>query len=583
MGMGELAMKKSTNIFLACVAIASAALLAGCTKNPFSSHGGKLIRFATISNGSSSTKTAYGVDGTIDGKTYQALDWKDGDVITVASPQAVVQNGSGNSSNYVVTVTSTGLRSKGTVANQGGNGLAWLDEEPANGYDFYAIYPETSDAISVATSGVVKATLPEPQTNTATTKTVTVQDGDSEITYTLYEPDMSLAFMSAAVHEIASSDDPVSLEFYPAFTAFEFNVSSKDEDVEILEIQLVGDATDAGLSGSYSFDAGSLAAQSATEKTATLNTATTTGEGESATTTGVTVTTTEGASFTLFTAPVTNTKALKLRVTSKDDEGTKTGYVMLTYATAVEGGHAAGDPVIFQAGHKYRINMLKLEGSKWKFAISLDGKVLPWIYTEEHSTYSENVQAKAFSIEGAIETGNTYEAFDTAANSDFWSYSTYNSKTDAEKAAYLEAHTTYYDRYYQVRTLKMEGITKPHFRVSFTPMSPYAGYWNLSAEAASSFGVTGQGGPEGFRIVLWDGESEVDDNWSSGQIMNKEVILLIYPNPSRDLTKEYCLLIKGQFSPNKAGEPTYSADSELQDVHGDGRYSYWKFVIPATQ
>ena len=39
-------------------------------------------------------------------------------------------------------------------------------------------------------------------------------------------------------------------------------------------------------------------------------------------------------------------------------------------------------------------------------------------------------------------------------------------------------------------------------------------------------------------------------------------------------------LIKAYFSPNKNGEPTYSADSEIQDAHKDGSFSFWRFVIP---
>ena len=600
-----------TTLLWVCAAIAGAALLSGCSKSSFSHFGGNQVRFATVSGGSVSTKTAYGDDK--DGK--QALNWVSGDVITIASPQAEVQNVGGHASNYVVTLKENGegVPSYGTVANEGSNGLAWLDTDPEKGYDFFGIYPKTSNAISVVPStGVVTATLPESQTNEASTETKSAGEGEDAITYTIYKPDMSLAFMSAAASEVSSSDNPVQLVFYPSFTAFEFNVSSKDEDVEILSIQLVADDTDAniGLSGTYTFNAGELASENKASlttlnKTATLNLATTTEATESteATTTGVTVTKTAGASFTLFTAPVANTKALKLRVTSKDEKGTKTSWVMLTYATAgkdldAETTHSAGDPVIFEAGHKYRINMLKLDGNKWKYAIDLGGHVLPWIYSEESTVFSENVQAKAFSIEGALEnlesyynseavialygksTQNNYEAFDTGTNTDFKSYEEWVALGSGQ-AAYNSAHPTYYQLYYQKRRMNMN-VTNKHFEVQFTPMAPLGGYWFLTAEAAPSFGNTAQGGPEGFVIKLWDGESNLD-NWSTGQIMNQTITLNIYPSETRDPRKEYCMIIKAYFSPNKNGEPVYSADSEIQDVHGDGRYSYWKFIIPATE
>lgn len=610
-----------TTLLWACAAIVGAALLSGCTKSSFSLFGGKQIRFATVSGGAA-TKTAYGDDGTVDGVTMQALDWEDGDLITIASPQAEVQNVGGHASNYVVTVISTGVKSKGKVANEGSNGLAWLEEDPDGGYDFYGIYPKAMDAagedgrfINVnATSGVVTATLPAGQTNEVSTETKSVGEGEDAITYTIYEPDMGLAYMSAATSLAESTDEAVSLEFYPAFTAFEFNVSSKDEDVEILSIQLVADDSDTnvGLSGTYTVNAGELtdnnkASLSTLNKTATLNLATTEteGEGESAvtTTTGVKVTKTAGASFTLFTAPVSNTKALKLRVTSKDEKGTKTSWVMLTYATAgtdidATTTHEAGDPVVFEAGHKYRINMLKLDGNKWKYAIDLGGHVLKWIYSEESTVFSENVQAKAFSIEGALEnlesyynseavitlygksTQNNYEAYDTGTNTDFKTYEEWVALGSGQ-AAYNSAHSTYYQLYYQKRRMNMN-VTNKHFEVQFTPMAPLGGYWFLTAEPAPSFGNTAQGGPEGFVIKLWDGESNLD-NWSTGQIMNQTITLNIYPSETRDPRKEYCMLIKAYFSPNKNGEPVYSADSEIQDVHGDGRYSYWKFIIPATE
>ena len=383
-----------TTLLWVCAAIVGAALLSGCSKSSFSHFGGKQIRFATVSGGSVSTKTAYGDDK--GGK--QALNWVSGDVITIASPQAEVQNVGGHASNYVVTLKENGegVPSYGTVANEGSNGLAWLDTDPEKGYDFFGIYPKTSNAISVVPStGVVTATLPESQTNEASTETKSAGEGEDAITYTIYKPDMSLAFMSAAASGVKSSDKTVSLEFFPAFTAFEFNVSSQGEEIEVLSIQLVADAEDAeetedkeGLSGTYTFDAGELTSENKASlttlnKTATLNLATTTEATESteATTTGVKVTKTEGASFTLFTAPVANTKALTLKVKSKDGENaTKTDTVILKYGEkATE--HTPGDAVVFEAGHKYRINMLKLRSSKWRIIIKPEFK--DWIVIEE--------------------------------------------------------------------------------------------------------------------------------------------------------------------------------------------------------
>ena len=370
-------MKKGRAILLVgAAAIAAAAVLSGCTKSTFSSHRGELIQFATVSRGSAATKTSYG-DEPADGEK-QAINWVNNDVITIASPDATVQNGTGNISHYVITGAFSGVPSTATVKNEGANGLMWGDEGT---YRFYGVYPKASSkGISVDLSGKVSANMDESQTNTLGSKKK--KSSDQTITYKVYEPDMNLAYMTAAT-TVDTKDKQwngkVSLEFFPAFTAFEFNVSSQDDDpIEITQIQLVEDSADAGLSGAYSMSAGTRAAQSASIKT--LNT--TTGEGESAA--GVTVTSTEGASFTLFTAPVKNTKALKLRVTSKDDNGSKTSFVSLTYAKDFE-THVAGDAVQFEAGHKYRINMLKLPSSQWKISISVD--LEPWGTGEETVMY----------------------------------------------------------------------------------------------------------------------------------------------------------------------------------------------------
>ena len=98
-----------STIILACAAIAGAAMVSGCSKSPFRLSG-QAINFTTRAGGSASTKTAYGTDQEkeIDGvkRNFQALDWVTGDVITIASPQAVVQNDAdeAHASNYVVTV-----------------------------------------------------------------------------------------------------------------------------------------------------------------------------------------------------------------------------------------------------------------------------------------------------------------------------------------------------------------------------------------------------------------------------------------------------------------------------------------------
>ncbi len=618
-------MKKTRIISAACI-LASLILLAGCQKG-LGNHGGQPVRFGASTKSSPMAKAAYSGEGTFSNGllTWERINWESSDKVRIASNYAYVADGGDGGINagvhyadYSLTINdeqSDPTKHKATLAPLAGNtnGLVWNDEE-GSGYAFYAVYPCTYYNTNILLGsevegegqnklGVVTATLPATQTLASSSSTRYVSSTgavaddqgkpftakpDGGYTYSVYAPDKDIMFLSAAKTGVASGAK-VELEFKPIYTAFEFHITTQDEaGLTIKKISLTSTGTDY-LAGTYSLTAGdvSTAAIDADSKTAD-NQIVSMSLGN-----GLALTTDTGAALSLLTLPIANTKALTLKLTDSVNE---TASLPLVYATATE-EHAKGAPFVFEAGKKYRVNLLKV-GTKWKYAISVSGMVLSWDYSEDETTYSENVQAKAFDVNGAIEnlesyrtaqstidlygkaTSNHYEAYDPDTNNAFLSYAQWVALGSGQ-AAYNVAHPNYYSQYYQLRTLDMTPANR-HFEVTFTPIAPLGGYWTLSTSPAPSYGNTSQGGPEGFRIVLYDGESELE-NWSSGQIMGQEINLRIYPSAQRDPSKEYCMLIKAYFSPNKNGEPTYSADSELQDVHGDGRYSYWKFVIPASE
>ena len=584
-------MKKHISIISAAILL----LATGCNKSSFSGKGGE-ISFGTSTQGMA-TRTEYGDYNAA--RNHQAINWLENDQIRIVSDQAAVYNdGSGlNYADYKVTgVTNTagGGISTAKVACVAANGLAWKDNYDGE-YAFYAVYPSTAPiSAETATLGQVTGSISATPALAAssTTKYIKVVDGkiqeveteaDAEYTYNVYAPDMTGALMTAKAENVKESNatPQVSLLFKPAFTAIEINLTSADEDgFTVSEVSLSAESD--VLAGNYTMTAGDDETLSTVAAAAGATSSVTVTPSSA-----LSITDKTGVTLTLLTLPITNTGLITLTVKTGDGNVAK---LKLT-------GSDKNSAYQFLAGKKYNINLLKL-GGKFTYAIALAGEALPWEFVEKSTTYTENVQAKAFSIEGALETlesytnaqstmdlygkatSNHYESYDTGTNNDFKTYAEWVALGDGQ-AAYNGEHKTYYQLYYQLRTLNTN-VNNPHFEVTFTPIAPFGGYWNLSAESAPSFGNTAQGGTEGFRIVLWDGESELD-SWSSGQIMNQTVTLRIYPLPSRDATKEYCMLIKSFFSPNKNGEPTYSADSEIQDVHGDGRYSYWKFVIPATE
>ena len=393
-----------STILLACSAIAGAAMLSGCSKASIFSHSGEAIRFTAASGGGYTTKTVYGKDS----GTKQALDWVNDDEITIASPQAKVIDGANadsHASDYVVKDVITGVPSTASVSNKSGNGLTWTDG--VDSFDFYAVYPKMRDGLTLdPATGLVTASIPAQQNLTDKTsmkyvkvesqendegKTVnvitTVESADgADYTYTVYAPDMNYAYMTAATKGVSPSEETnaVSLTFNPAFTAFEFNVSSQDEgEIELIDFELCSPndgnivKRNDKLAGEFTMTAGADVADGVdVDDNAGQSIKVNMGDAK-------TIDDKNGLTFTVFAIPVANEEPLRLRFTSNEGDGTKTSWIDMAYGpNATE--HTPGDPVVFEAGHKYRINMLKLPSSQWK--ITIKPIFEEWIPAEEEVT-----------------------------------------------------------------------------------------------------------------------------------------------------------------------------------------------------
>ena len=198
----------------------------------------------------------------------------------------------------------------------------------------------------------------------------------------------------------------------------------------------------------------------------------------------------------------------------------------------------------FEPGKKYRINLLKLGGT-WKYKINLDPNARPWDLVEESTTFSQNIQATPFDIKNAKETGNNYYPAGT--------------------------------KDYQVRTLDIDN-GKTFFEVTFEPSAPLGGYWQLIPESNGGLGAAA------FKVEVWDKKDNIGSSDLKGQIMNQPVTLHITSIVTDDQrTEDHAIIIKSIFSTSATFDEnsTFSADSEIQDVHRDGSFSYWRFVIPA--
>ena len=222
---------KARNLFLL---LAGATLLvAGCNKqNPF---GGNYSRKAGdpvvfgVGSGNMDTRTVY---GEVDNTTHiQAINWVAGDKIRVYSPDAKRASWDmpEHWADYSVNPIS-GTLNKGTLSNVGPVGLAWAD---AGNHTFYSVYPAPG-ASEVAepqgTRGVFNFTMPATQ---------------------LVTDEMEYAFMTAAATENAGVDgDAVELDFYPAFTAFEFTLKA-DQKLTLKNFTLSAADGNPALAGAF--------------------------------------------------------------------------------------------------------------------------------------------------------------------------------------------------------------------------------------------------------------------------------------------------------------------------------------------
>ena len=226
-------------MILVCAALLGSAMLSGCNKI-LEGSSDKTVRFSAINQGNPATKTEYGDDVKDENTTWQIIDWKAGDVIRISSDLAKHRYEDRNWSDYSIeSSTINGHQSIATIENvESGtlpngqpmkNGLVW-GEDAAQKYTFWGIYPSTTQNadITLGNAGAVSAELPTSITlgssSTTSTKyvkadgTVTTTQSEAAYTYTVYEPDMDYAYMTAVASEV-SNDTKFDLVFKPAFTA----------------------------------------------------------------------------------------------------------------------------------------------------------------------------------------------------------------------------------------------------------------------------------------------------------------------------------------------------------------------------
>lgn len=199
----------------------------------------RYVRFTAVAGREAATRTAY--SGELTG-SRERIDWVQGDVIRVASDKAT--NGADHFFDYTVSssITENGQLSETEIVSASGTGgLAW--GEGQGDHHFWGVYPSHDIAISGGTASVSGLSIPAAQDVLPARKTETAA-------LTSFAPDLSSAWMLADAADIPESTSDFDLDFYPAFTAFEFTLKSQD-DVTFTVTGFTLSSTTTDLAGSF--------------------------------------------------------------------------------------------------------------------------------------------------------------------------------------------------------------------------------------------------------------------------------------------------------------------------------------------
>lgn len=236
--------------------VSTAILLAGCQENDIVKpketwHKGDNVEFRARAgyenNGGSDTRTVYtGETYEFDGKTYERVDWEEGDQIRIFCKEAQNPAEGVNYSDYkIVRHENAAGKDFGYLERVNSNGsLQWGD--PSKEHTFYAFYPSPAQNSQLEMSGdKAKGVVPMEQTPLE----ITATDGKNFVA----KPNMNYAFMTAkAVMEPGSSNE-VNLSFKSMVTALELELQGPDQQaVELTDIRISSDTEN--LTGSFTCD-----------------------------------------------------------------------------------------------------------------------------------------------------------------------------------------------------------------------------------------------------------------------------------------------------------------------------------------
>ena len=462
------------NIFRILLSAGIVLSLAGCQKGTTPGQmNGKAVQFSAKS-ATFATRTSFSGEGTVTDATKKAdefgrnilkherIDWVAGDKVLIASDNATLMN---DRNTHYATYTVANVEDKGDISEADLEEMAGPDElffTGADSYTFWGIYPASVGVGTDLLQNKASFTINDAQVMAAATEEpieVTVDEKTKKLT--TLPSNMTQAVMLALAED--QTEKSVEMEFYPAFTAFEFTLNSATSDIILKELiikrALDSETKDRSLAGTVAAtiktNGGSTFVNTPSDKALTITFPENT-----------TITTTDYVTFTVFALP-------------EDIEGLNLEFHLgadgseIQYANLKQTVNGVKKNINFEKCKKHCLRGIAVPGG-WNFKyLTLDIDVLDWVDLDSDISSGDGVQATQFAVAGA---SNLRELKDAAVDAS-------TTMTQDEKTAAKNANKAY--RQYWVFDAGDE-VT-----VTYKIMMPLVGTWavELCGDDAASFTV----------------------------------------------------------------------------------------------
>ena len=528
------------NIFRILLSAGIVLSLAGCQKGTTPGQmNGKAVQFSAKS-ATFATRTSFSGEGTVTDATKKAdefgrnilkherIDWVAGDKVLIASDNATLMN---DRNTHYATYTVANVEDKGDISEADLEEMAGPDElffTGADSYTFWGIYPASVGVGTDLLQNKASFTINDAQEMaTATDEPIEVTVDEVTKKLTTLPSDMTQAVMLALADN--QTEKSVEMEFYPAFTAFEFTLNSATSDIILKELiikrALDSETKDRSLAGTVA----------ATIKTKGGSTFVNTPSDKALTITfpeNTTITTTDYVTFTVFALP-------------EDIEGLNLEFHLgadgseIQYANLKQTVNGVKKNINFEKCKKHCLRGIAVPGG-WNFKyLTLDIDVLDWVDLESDISSGDGVQATQFNIKGA---DNLRELKDAAVDAD-------SSLSPTQKEEAKEANKAY--RQWWVFPA---GNT---VTVTYKIMMPLVGTWKVEP----------LGDTDAFSVTSSTGS--LSGNLAGASATATYITLTITSNA----TDKKSLYLKTTVT---SGGETYNLDSETQlyDMRG-----YHYFIV----